>query len=359
MRLKNLDDCIQDSDVTRQGIMDKINRLLHNSSPSRTTIATLTTRQEMLGSTEAFNRIIQRDLEGGRKLQTELLAEILKRITLMNTGRASQDEMLKHDPKGLLPEGRDDLQHVHQDLRGQVRRIAEELSSLFPVEPIDGKPLSFTIRGVFLPNADELSSTAMQRSSTTESEVAYSLDMVCYVIEELAFALEYRLPYPLVHSGSQTQIRDNISRTPVNGKRDFPLHQMGTISADFEYGVYLLNCDIAGLMRTQKIKMVSPKATLANLKYLLAVLGSGQGEIPQRKAGRNKALHTEVQALATGVQHVNIGGEIIASDPASMDMGVPESGAVINGRTIGNGKQRASQDMPVVKSIGPYTHYIN
>ncbi|MCJ1384413.1 hypothetical protein MMC17_007529 [Xylographa soralifera] len=358
MRLKNLDDCIQDSDSTRQGIIDKINRLLHDSSPSRSPVAALTARQEILGSTETSKSIVQRELDAKQRKKADIHAENIKRLTLMAKGRAAQDEALKCDPEDSLPEAKEDLQLIQNDLRGQVRRIAEELSSLFPVEPIDGKPLNFTIRGVYLPNADELSPAAMQRSSTTESEVAYSLDLVCYVVEELAFALEYRLPYPVVQFSSHTLICDDITRKPFNGKRQFPLYQTGTTFAEFEYGVYLLNSDISGLMQTQKIKMVNPKTTLANLKYLLAVLGSGQGEIPQRKAGRNKALDTGVQALAANVQHVNIGGEIIASDPASMDMGVPESGAVINGRANDKGKQRAAQDMPVVKSIGPYTHYI-
>ncbi|MCJ1417163.1 hypothetical protein MMC32_003502 [Xylographa parallela] len=358
MRLKNLDECIQDSDFTRQVIIDKINRLLHDSSPSRSTVSTLTARQEMLGSTESSRSIIQRELDTKQRKKAEMHVENTKRLTLMATGRAAQDEAVKCDPDESLPEAKEDLQLVQTDLRGQVRRIAEELSSLFPVEPIDGKPLNFTIRDVFLPNADELSPAAMQRSSTTESEVAYSLDLVCYIVEELAFALEYPLPYPVQFS-SHTVICDDITRKPFSGKRKFPLYQTGATFAEFEYGVYLLNSDIAGLMQTQKLKMVNPKTTLANLKYLLAVLGSGQGEIPQRKAGRNKALDTGVQALATSVQHVNVGGEIIGSDPASMDMGVPESGAVINGQSTDKGKQRAAGDMPAVKSIGPYTHYIN
>ena len=310
MRLKNFDDCIQDSDLTRQGIMDRINSLLLNMAPSRARPTTLTARQEMLGSTEASRSTVQRELDAKQRRRAKIQAEITKRQNLMATGRATQDGALERDPKETLPEAKDDLQFVQEDLRGQLRRITEELSSLFPVEPVDGKPLSFTIRGVFLPNAEELNPAAMQRSSTTESEVAYSLDLVCYVVEELASALEYRLPYPIVQSSSHTQIRDDITRKSFNGKREFPLYQMGTIFAEFEYGVYLLNCDIAGLMQTQKIKMVNPKTTLANLKYLLAVLGSGKGEIPQRKAGRNKALDNGVHALATGVEHVNIGGEI-------------------------------------------------
>ncbi|MCJ1388139.1 hypothetical protein MMC18_000984 [Xylographa bjoerkii] len=359
MRLKNLDDCIQDADATRQGIIDKINRLLHDLDPSRSIITTLSARQETLASTKAFTSNVQRELDAKVKNKTELKAESSKRHSLMAKGSAAQMETLERYPEDLLSDARDDLQLVQKELRGQVRRIAEELSFLFPIEPIDGKPLSFTIRGIYLPNADELSSAALQRSSTTENEVAYSLDLVCYVVEELALTLEYCLPYPVTKFGSQSVICDNITTMPFNGKRQFPLFQTGVTFAEFEYAVYLLNSDIAGLMQTQKLKMVNPKTTLANLKYLLAVLGSGQGEIPQRKAGRNKALDSGVQDLATGVQHVNIGGEIIASDPASMGMVVPESGAVINGRPGNKGKQRAARDMPVVKSIGPYTHYIN
>ncbi|MCJ1401190.1 hypothetical protein MMC11_004402 [Xylographa trunciseda] len=359
MRLKNFDECIQDANSTRQGIIDRIDRLLNDSKPSRSSITTLTARQETLDSTKAFRSTVQREIDAKKRQKDELDATNSKRLTLMANGKAVQNEAPERHPEDSLVEARNDLHLVQKELRGQVRRVAEELSSLFPIEPIDGKPLNFTIRGVYLPNADELSPTAMQRSSTTESAVAYSIDLVCYVVDELALALEYRLPYPILQFGRRTVIIDSITRKPFNGKRQFPLFQTGVTFAEFEYAVYLLNSDIAGLMQTQRIKMVNPKTTLANLKYLLAVLGSGDGEIPQRKAGRSKALDIGLRALATGVQHINIGGEIVARDPAAMEMGVPESGAVINGQPTNKGKQRAAEDMPVVRSIGPYTHYIN
>ena len=361
MRLKNIDECIRDAIATRQGIIDTSNSFLHDSDPSGSIFTTLTARQEMLAATKSSITIVQREIDAKERKKVGLEAENTKRRALMARGKAAQMEKLKLCPEenDLLLKVKENLKSLGGQLQGQVRRIAEELSSLFPIEPIDGKPLNFTVRGVCFPNADELSPAAMQRASITDSEVAYALDLVCYIIEGLAFALEYLLPYPLEQCASRSSICDPISITPFNGKRQFPLYQTGVPFAEFEYAVYLLNSDIAGLMQTQNLRMVNPKTTLANLKYLLAVLGSGEGEIPQRKAGRNKTLDAGVNDITTGIQHVNIGGEIIASDPASMEMGVPEVGAVINGRPKDTGKQRATQDMPTVKSIGRYTHYIN
>lgn len=57
-------------------------------------------------------------------------------------------------------------------------------------------------------------------------------------------------------------------------------------------------------MAIERLRIVNPKTTLANLKYLMEVLTSGKGDVPERKKGK-------VGLEAVGVSKVNVGGEIV------------------------------------------------
>ena len=162
---------------------------------------------------------------------------------------------------------------------GQVRRISEDLSQIYPTEPIPQKTLSFTICDLPLPNATSPSVDSI----TTAAALGY----VAYVTHLLSMYLSAPLPYPITPFGSNSTIYDPISTSlHSTAARTFPLYQKGAVAYRFEYGVFLLNTDIELLMSKQGIKVVDLRHTLPNLKYLLTVLTEGKGELPGRKEGR-------------------------------------------------------------------------
>lgn len=65
-------------------------------------------------------------------------------------------------------------------------------------------------------------------------------------------------------------------------------------------------------MAVESLRIVNPKTTLANLKYLMEVLTSGKGDVPERKKGK-------VGLEAVGVSKVNVGGEIVKEGPLAAE----------------------------------------
>ncbi|MCJ1313630.1 hypothetical protein MMC25_007309 [Agyrium rufum] len=296
MRLSNLDDCIQDALATREALTKQIESLLDDTCVSRETVAAVPGQKESLGSAQRALSNARRSLNVTKTKKSELEASINERKKYMQEIRQSQDSILSNLP----PE-----QHSYQanlrkseeaslSLMGQTRRICEDISEIYPIEPIPGKPLSFEIRDLHLPNANLVASS----TDASETTVAAALGMVAHILHLLSHYLSCPLPYPVTPHGSSSSIYDPIStslnaragnvtanRNGVNPTRSFPLYGTSTVQYRFEYGVFLLNTDLELLMWKRGLRMVDQRQTLANLKYLLVVLGSGKGDIPGRKKG--------------------------------------------------------------------------
>ena len=214
----------------------------------------------------------------------------------------------------ILSSRRSLLQTTKSSLSGQIRRICEDLLRIYPIEPIDYKPLSFTIRGLHLPNAASPSTSPNTDSAVT----AAALGAVAHVTYLLSFYLSAPLPYPPTPHGSTSTILDPISTNMQSqAARTFPLYEKGAVTYRFEYGVFLLNSDIELLMSRQGSRMVDQRHTLPNLKYLLTVLTAGKGELPTRKKGGAKVL-----------ENCNIGEQKRACEPKQE----AEKSPILNGK---------------------------
>ena len=179
------------------------------------------------------------------------------------------------------------LQTTKSSISGQIRRICEDLLRIYPIEPIDHKPLSFTIRGLHLPNA----ATPSDSPNVDPAVTAAALGIVAHVTHLLSFYLLVPLPYPPTPHGSTSTIFDPISTNmQSHAARTFPLFEKGAVTYRFEYGVFLLNSDIELLMSRQGSRMVDQRHTLPNLKYLLTVLTAGKGDLPVRKRGGARVM---------------------------------------------------------------------
>ena len=305
MRLSNLDDCIQDALVTREKLTSQINSILSNNDEAYNIIASVSESQESLASSHRALAQARKGVEAAKARRGELQASLKARHFAMETGKSAQKKVASHlsSAKETMSTSTDLLYSTGVSLQGQVRRICEDLSSIYPIEPIEGKTLAFTIRGLYLPNANFFSSA----NSGSEEATAAALGMVAHIIHLLSYYLSSALPYPIFPCGSTSSIHDPISSTlpsrrpvlepgdetlprPPDPARIFPLYQKGSVQYRFEYGVFLLNTDLDLLMSKRGLRMVDIRHTLGNLKYLLFVLTSGRGDIPGRKMGGVRAL---------------------------------------------------------------------
>src|ERR1700712_4957638 len=200
----------------------------------------------------------------------------------MEKGRAAQGKTA-HDimsAEDSLNSFRESLQKTGDDMHGQRRRICEDLLRIYPIEPIEGRSLAFTIRGLQLPNSEFDDANA--------DETAAALGHVAQVVHLLSLYLSIPLPYPLHPRGSTSSIQDPISLS--TGTTNYPLFTKSTARFRFEYAVFLLNKDIEVLSNHIGLRVMDLRQTLPNLKYLLYISTAGTGELPARKAGGLRAF---------------------------------------------------------------------
>lgn len=157
--------------------------------------------------------------------------------------------------------------------------LISELSTIFPIEPLDSGDLLFSICGVPLRNASSETSDKAHASSLPtkpllidDDTTASALGFCASCLTQLAQYLSIPLHYPLRCLGSRSLILDQISQ--IKGPKHFPLYAKGVDRYRFEYAVFLLNKDIEQLMLENGISVLDLRQTLPNLKLLLLTLST-------------------------------------------------------------------------------------
>lgn len=289
MRLSNLDDCIQDALSTREKLASQISHLLEEQKQSSDTINSSSQAEQSLASTNRLLTACRRQLTAAQTRRSELQASLKARRDALISGDTTQQRAQTNLALAQtnLSFRRSLLQTTKSSVSGQIRRICEDLLRIYPIEPIDHKPLSFTIRGLYLPNA----ASPPTSLNPDPAVAAAALGIVAHITHLLSFYLSAPLPYPPTPHGSTSTIFDPISTNmQSHAARTFPLYEKGAVTYRYEYGVFLLNSDIELLMSRQGSRMVDQRHTLPNLKYLLTVLTAGKGDLPVRKKGGAKVL---------------------------------------------------------------------
>ncbi|KAF2643881.1 UV radiation resistance-associated gene protein [Massarina eburnea CBS 473.64] len=288
MRLNTLDDCIQDALATRDRLAEEIESILKDNQEAISTIEQVPEAEERLKTVDAAVAAEKRRVDAVRRKRDDLQASIQKRRELMQKGRELD---IKHE-KELDAEcdkhsaTKEACEKILEDITGQRRRICEDLQTVFPIEPVPGKSLLFTIRGLVLPNGDF--------DDVDELETAAALSYVGQVLNLLSPYLSIILPYPITMIGSTSTIDDPLaiqsSANPHNNPRTYPLFPKGVVRYRFEYGVFLVNKNIEVLSNALGLRPIDIRHTLPNLKYLLFVATAGKGELPARKSGGIRGL---------------------------------------------------------------------
>jgi UV radiation resistance-associated gene protein len=336
LKLKDLTECIEDAEKTRSLVTRQIESIIQESK-AQTSIVHEASQKK--ASADAVKDALEKTRRQVQKLRDEKamrLKNLQDRRAAMEAHMAAQKsaEQKLIEQETQLQRKSNQQSLLKTSIIGQTRRVVQELLDIYPLEPIDGHPLCFTIRGHFLPSAkvfEQENLTGTLPPSSHESTAA-ALGYAAQIVALLEAYLMIPLPYTPVSFGSTSTIFDPLSsarelglstssgigpsfltRTQAAQRpsddtlelriapapsthpyRLFPLYQQGTQSKRFRWAIYLLNKDIEELMQQSGCKVMDPRNTLANLKYLLTVLASGKGEMPSRKAGIIKALDKQV-----------------------------------------------------------------
>lgn len=280
MRLANLDDCIQDALQTRAKLESQINQILIDNQEAISTVRDVAVQQNSYKKVEEAVATETKRLSLATRKRSELQDRLAQRKQDMRKGREYMIEATKSmsTESKIVEQMKQQLQQTNEEMQGQRRRICEDLLRIYPIEPIAGKALAFTIRGLSLPNSE-----GQDFEVADEEGIAAALGHVALVVDRLQYYLSIPLPYPITPKGSTSVIEDSISMT--SGSRIYPLFIKGSIKYRFEYGVFCLNKDIEILSNHIGLRVQDLRQTLPNLKYLLYVATAGKGEVPARKAG--------------------------------------------------------------------------
>ncbi|KAH7132160.1 UV radiation resistance protein and autophagy-related subunit 14-domain-containing protein [Dendryphion nanum] len=286
MRLSTLDDCIQDALITRDKLAEDIETILAENREAISTIGQVPEAQEGLRTAEAMVTAQKRKVDAARRRRDELQASIKFRKEKVQAGyeMETQTDIDLESQREKHKETNEAAENIQEEIMGQRRRICEDLQKIFPIEPILGKSLAFTIRGHALPNTEF--------DDANEAVTAAALGYVAQLVSMLSPYLGILLPYPMFICGSTSTIDDPLAMGTgsQNNPRTYPLFMKGVVRYRFEYGVFLLNKNIEIMSNAIGIRPMDIRQTLPNLKYLLFVATAGKGELPARKAGGIRGL---------------------------------------------------------------------
>lgn len=304
MKLATLDNSIQDALATHHSITAQINSLLETTPADP--VPEAEDRARLVKKHAAAER---RSLAASQRRKEELKESIAARRSAMREGRALQAkaEADVADAASKLSSARESVARTRELIRGQRRRVVSDLASIFPIEPVpDGRPLSFRICGLALPNTTLDPAT---NRGADEDALSAALGHVALLTDVLQYYLGTPLPYPLAPFGSRSSVRDDISLltdlSPLDRRgREFPLYlpRGGSTAGHFrfEYAWFLLNKDVEALCAGRGLRVVDIRETLPNLKYLVYVCCAGEQEVPERKKGGVRGLWTSGDGRADG-----------------------------------------------------------
>jgi chromosome segregation ATPase len=138
MRLSTLDDCIQDALMTREKLAFQINTILKQNQASLDVVSEVSQCEESLAVTNRYLAAGRRQLRSATRRHAELKVSLDARKEAMRKGRDAQAKARNYldEATGKLKECGVLVECTMEELRGQRRRICEDLMGIFPIEPV-------------------------------------------------------------------------------------------------------------------------------------------------------------------------------------------------------------------------------
>ncbi|KAI3373415.1 hypothetical protein L3Q82_022021 [Scortum barcoo] len=178
---------------------------------------------------------------------------------------SAQHESLKEEKESLTKlqkectAKREQFLKSNAQLTFRCRQLLSELSYIYPIDVTNQS--DYVICGVKLPNSEDF-------QAKDDGSVAVALGYTSHLVLMISCFLQVPLRYPVIHKGSRSSIKDTITDRLTEKEREFPLYPRGE-RFHFEYGVYLLNKNIAQLRYQHGLTTPDLQQTLPNLKNFL------------------------------------------------------------------------------------------
>ncbi|XP_055493520.1 UV radiation resistance-associated gene protein isoform X3 [Leucoraja erinacea] len=285
LRLHTAQRAIKQTQVTVQKVGKEIEEKLRLTASTtklkkereRLQLKILVLRNEL----ERQEKALGRELE---VLQKELLAFQDKEKVFASKRHCLQveDTCMNEERKGCIAK-RELFLKTNAQLNIRCRQLLSELSYIYPVEVNDQK--DYFMCGVKLPNSEDF-------QAKDEGSIAVALGYTAHLVLMVSYFLQVPLRYPIIQKGSRSTIKDNITDKLSEKEREFPLYPRGGEKFQFEYGVYLLNKNIAQTFFQNC--GCSFKYFLANCNLAILFLSLTSGKInmeERRNCPRSKAYH--------------------------------------------------------------------
>ncbi|XP_061485035.1 UV radiation resistance-associated gene protein isoform X2 [Rhineura floridana] len=213
--------------------------------------------------------VLRNELERQKKALGREVALLHKeQSVLFDRGNAFEEEYqkLRLDKEPLqelrkeCTAKREQFLKTNAQLTIRCRQLLSELSYIYPIDLNDQK--DHFICGVKLPNSEDF-------QAKDDGSNAVALGYTAHLVSMISFFLQVPLRYPIIHKGSRSAIKDNINDKLTEKEREFPLYPKGGEKLQFDYGVYLLNKNIAQLRYQHGLGTPDLRQTLPNLKNFL------------------------------------------------------------------------------------------
>ncbi|KAJ7319822.1 hypothetical protein JRQ81_019333, partial [Phrynocephalus forsythii] len=213
--------------------------------------------------------VLRNELERQKKALGREVALLHKEQSVLSErGKVFEEEyrqlMLDKEPLQELRKEctakREQFLKTNAQLTIRCRQLLSELSYIYPIDMNDQK--DYFICGVKLPNSEDF-------QAKDDGSIAVALGYTAHLVSMISFFLQVPLRYPIIHKGSRSAIKDNINDKLTEKEREFPLYPKGGEKLQFDYGVYLLNKNIAQLRYQHSLGTPDLRQTLPNLKNFL------------------------------------------------------------------------------------------
>uniref|UniRef100_UPI003AAA2170 UV radiation resistance-associated gene protein isoform X3 n=1 Tax=Centroberyx gerrardi TaxID=166262 RepID=UPI003AAA2170 len=261
LRLHTAQRAIKQTQVTVQKIGKEIEEKLR-------TTATCTERKKERECMQLRIGVLRSELDRQRKaLGREIDLRQKERAQLQKKEEAfsTQQESLKEEKESLTKlqkectAKREQFLKSNAQLTFRCRQLLSELSYIYPIDVANQS--DYVICGVKLPNSEDF-------QAKDDGSVAVALGYTAHLVLMISCFLQIPLRYPVIHKGSRSSIKDTITDRLTEKEREFPLYPRGE-RFHFEYGVYLLNKNIAQLRYQHGLSTPDLRQTLPNLKNFL------------------------------------------------------------------------------------------
>uniref|UniRef100_A0A671FSH9 UV radiation resistance associated n=1 Tax=Rhinolophus ferrumequinum TaxID=59479 RepID=A0A671FSH9_RHIFE len=262
LRLHRAQCAIKQTQVTVQKIGKEIEEKLRLTSTSN----------ELKKESECLQLkilVLRNELERQKKALGREVALLHKQqIALQDKGSAFSTEHIKLQlQKESLNELRKECTakrelflKTNAQLTIRCRQLLSELSYIYPIDLNEHK--DYFVCGVKLPNSEDF-------QAKDDGSIAVALGYTAHLVSMISFFLQVPLRYPIIHKGSRSTIKDNINDKLTEKEREFPLYPKGGEKLQFDYGVYLLNKNIAQLRYQHGLGTPDLRQTLPNLKNFM------------------------------------------------------------------------------------------